>query len=145
MIKQNIQNDQIAALKSGDKKKLETLRYILAKIKYVEIEKKSDLNDEETINILRKQIKELDDSISSFEKGGRADLVTEYKAQRDLIMAYMPPELSDEDLKKEVQKLMEANKELIAKNPKAIYGIAIKELKPKADPSRITRMLQELA
>lgn len=141
MLRQKIQSDQLAAMKAGEKERLETLRYIVAKMKYKEIEKKAELTDEEVIEIIRKQQKELQESITAFEKGNRPDLVEPNKRQLEIITAYMPPEMSDEDLAKAITELKEKNAELIAKNPKAIYGIAIKELKSKADPSRITKLL----
>lgn len=141
MLRQKIQSDQLAAMKAGEKERLETLRYIVAKMKYKEIEKKAELSDEEVVEIIRKQQKELMESIAAFEKGNRPDLVEPNKRQLAIITAYMPPEMSDEDLAKAIAELKEKNAELIAKNPKAIYGIAIKELKSKADPSRITKLL----
>ena len=110
-------------------------------MKYKEIEKKAELSDEEVVEIIRKQQKELTESITAFEKGNRPDLVEPSKRQLEIITAYMPPEMSDEDLAKAIAELKEKNAELIAKNPKAIYGIAIKELKSNADPSRITKLL----
>ncbi len=142
MIKQTIQSDQIAALKGGDKKKLETLRYILAKIKNKEIEKRIELGDEEVLDILRKQVKELKESIDSFEKGNRADLAAEYKSQLELVSVYLPKELSDEELKKEVDRIIAANQELYQKNAKAIIGICMKELKNKAESSRIIKLIE---
>ncbi|MEN9327954.1 MAG: hypothetical protein RI947_762 [Candidatus Parcubacteria bacterium] len=142
MIKQTIQNDQITALKSGDKKKLETLRYILAKIKNKEIEKRVEPTDEEVLDILRKQVKELKESIDSFEKGNRPDLAAEYKGQLELIAVYLPKELSDEDLKHEVDRIIAANQDLYNKNAKAIIGLCMKELKNKAESSRILQMIE---
>ncbi|NMB83972.1 GatB/YqeY domain-containing protein [Candidatus Roizmanbacteria bacterium] len=142
MIKQKLQQDQLSALKSADKPKLETLRYILAQIKNKEIDKKSDLTDEETVNVLRKTVKELKESIDAFGKGGRADLVQSSQTQLDIISAYLPQEISDEELKKEIGVIIEKNKDLYDKNPKAIMGICVKELKSKADPSRIIKCIQ---
>lgn len=142
MIKQTIQNDQIAALKSGDKKKLETLRYILAKIKNKEIEKRVEPTDEEVLDILRKQVKELKESIDSFEKGNRPDLAAEYKGQLELIAVYLPKELSDDELKQEVDRIIAANQDLYNKNAKAIIGLCMKELKNKAESSRILKMIE---
>lgn len=142
MILQQIQSDQIAALKSGQSQKVTLLRYILAQIKNKEIEKKSELNDEETLQILRKITKELKESIDAFEKGKRADLVNEYKAQLEIVLPYLPKDLSDEDLKKAIHLIIDTNKELFQKNPKAIIGSCMKELRSKADSSRIMNILK---
>jgi uncharacterized protein YqeY len=143
MIQQKIQSDQIQALKAGDKKRLETLRYILAQIKNKEIEKREALSDDEVLNVLRKIIKELKESIESFEKANRTDLAAEYKAQYDVAVAYMPAEISDEELKKAVDDLKTKHNEVFMKNPKALIGICMKELRGKAEPARILKYLKE--
>lgn len=144
MIKQQIVADQIQAMKSKDSQTLETLRYILAQIKNLEIDKKEELTDEDATQVLRKEAKKLQDSISSFEKGGRADLAAEYKIQLDIISKYLPVEASDEDIKKDIQLIIEKNKEMFAANPNALIGICVKELKAKADPGRIAQIVRDL-
>lgn len=144
MIQQKIQTDLIVAMKSGKTETVNILRYILAQIKNKEIEKKTELNDEEITQVLRKIAKELKESIEAFEKGGRADLVTGSKNQLDILHPYLPQELSDEDLKKSIQSIMNANKEAIQRNPKIAIGLCMKELRTKADSSRIMSLLKSL-
>ncbi len=144
MIRQKIQTDQIIALKSGKSDTVTILRYILAQIKNKEIEKKAELNDEETTQILRKIAKELKESIEAFEKGKRADLVAESKKQLDILQPYLPQELSDEDLKKAIQIILDTNKEAIQRNSKVAIGLCMKELRTKADSSRIMTLLKLL-
>lgn len=143
MVQQKLQTDQIQALKSGDKKKLETLRYILAQIKNKEIEKRTPLTDEEVTNVLRKIVKELKESIESFEKGNRTDLAQEYKGQYEIAMAYMPPEISDAELKQAIEELKQKHMDVFEKNPKQLIGICVRELKQKAEPSRIMQQLKD--
>ena len=142
MIKQKITQDQIQAMKQKDQDKVTTLRYILAQLKNKEIDKKSGLSDEEELTILRKIAKELRESIEAFRKGKREDLVVQYDKQLVLVSSYLPKEISDEELKNEIEKIMQDNKELYGKNPKAIIGISMKQLKNKADPSRILKLVQ---
>ena len=143
MLRQKLQDDQIVALKSGDKTKLNVLRFILAQIKNKEIDKKSDLNDEEALVVLRKVIKELKESVEAFEKGGRKDLLDDNKKQLEIASAYLPAEISDEELKQEIEKVIKQNQAIFDNNQKAIIGICMKELKPKADPGRIMKTLQQ--
>jgi hypothetical protein len=95
------------------------------------------------LDVLKKAKKELLESIESFTKGGRADLIDESKKQLEIVAAYLPAELTDEELEKAVTALIAANQDAIAKNPKAIIGICMKELKSKADSSRIMSALQK--
>ncbi len=145
MLRQKLQDDQIIALKSGDKTKLEILRFILAQIKNKEIDKNppagGELNDEETLAVIKKVTKELKESIEAFEKGGRKDLSDDSKKQLEIISLYLPAEISDEELYDEVKKVIKANQTVFDNNKKAIIGICMKQLKSKADPSRIMKVL----
>lgn len=144
MIKEKMIRDQITALKNHDQEKLSILRYILAQIKNKEIDKKSDLTDEEVISALRKITKELSESIEAFKKGKREGLVLDYQKQLEVVSSFLPKELSDEELKKEIEKIIDKNRELHEKNPKAIIGVTVGKLKSKASPSRIVKILQAL-
>ena len=85
MIKSLLQKKQIDALKSGDSQTLEFLRYILSEIKNEEIEKRAELTNEETIIVLDRVMKQLNDSIEAAKKGGRSELLTKYEAQKEIL------------------------------------------------------------
>jgi uncharacterized protein YqeY len=144
MLKQKLQEDQIVAMKAKDVETLQTLRYILSQIKNIEIDKKIELSDEEVVDVLRKEVKKLQDSIDSFKTANREDLAQEYQAQKDIIVTYLPQEISDEELKAEIQKIISANQELYQQNPSALIGICVRELKAKADASRISATVRSL-
>lgn len=144
MIKQKLQAKLVASLKAGNKDIVTTLRYILAQIKNKEIDKKEELTDEEAVFVLRKIAKELKESVDAFIKGERNDLREASEKQLQIISAYLPKEISDEELKAEVEKIISQNQEIYNRNQKAIIGICVRELKSKADPSRIIKILQTL-
>jgi hypothetical protein len=141
MIQQKMQAEQIIALKTGQKEKLGLLRMLLARIKNAQIEKKAELTDEEIIIILQKFAKELKEAISAFEKGKRFDLAAENKRQLAIIHSYLPPQASDEELIAEIKKIIAANQPLAQQNSKALIGLCIKQLKSKAEPQRIIKLL----
>ncbi len=142
MLRQKLQDDQLTALKAGEKTKLGVLRFILAQIKNKEIDKKSELTDEETLSVLRKVIKELKESVEAFEKGGRIELAADNKKQLEIASAYLPAEISDEQLQVEIEKVIKDNQAVFDNNQKAIIGICMKQLKSKANPGRIMKTLQ---
>jgi hypothetical protein len=142
MLRQKLQDDQLAALKAGEKTKLGVLRFILSQIKNKEIDKKSELTDEETLSVLRKVIKELKESVEAFEKGGRKELAEDNKKQLDVASVYLPKEIDEEELKREIEKVIKDNQAVFDNNQKAIIGICMKQLKSKADPGRIMKTLQ---
>lgn len=145
MLRQKLQDDQIIALKSGDRDRLSVIRFIIAQIKNQEIEKNppagGELNDEEVIAVMKKIAKELRESIEAFEKGGRKDLVEENKKQLGIVTKYLPVEISDQELKKEIEKIIKENQAVFDNNKKAVIGICMKALKSRADPSRIMEVL----
>jgi uncharacterized protein len=141
MLRDKIQADLMNALKSGDKVTLDTLRYVMSQIKNKEIDLHHDLSDEEIVDLLRKQNKELQESLDAFQKGNRTDLASQTEAQQKVIAQYLPAEMSDAELTEEIRKVVEANRAAYTQNPKAVIGIVVKELKSKAEPSRISKIL----
>ncbi|OGK46778.1 hypothetical protein A3A93_03985 [Candidatus Roizmanbacteria bacterium RIFCSPLOWO2_01_FULL_38_12] len=139
MLKQKLQEAQITALKSNDKVRLTIIRYILSQIKNREIDKQKQLTDNEIIDLLRRESKKLDESITAFKSGRREDLVAEYEAQKNIVAEYLPKELSDDDLKAKIQEIIGKNQELYDKNPSALIGICIKELSSQVNSSRIAQ------
>ncbi len=141
MIKDKIKTDQLQALKNNDKARVNILRYILSKIQTLEINKQKELTEEEGQDALRKVAKELKESLEAAQKASRPDLAGQAEQELEIVSSYLPKELSDEELKKEVEKLIAENQEIYDKNPKSLMGICIKALKSKADSSRIVAIL----
>lgn len=144
MLRAQLQQDQVNALKAGEKVKLDSLRFLMSQVKNKEIEKKSELDDAETLAVIRKNVKELKESLESFQKAERTDLAQLTQEQLNVVTAYLPKELSDEELKKEVQAVIEKNKDAAEINPKRLIGTCVAALKDKAEPSRIIQILQSL-
>lgn len=104
---QTIDNDFKQALKDKAEAKVSTLRMLKSAIKNQAIElRKSDLDDQETVAVLRRELKKRQDSIKQFQAGGRADLADKEAAEAGLIGRYLPAQLSSEDLEKVVDELI---------------------------------------
>lgn len=144
MIKQKLQEDQTTAIKSKDLQTLNAIRYIIAQIKNKEIDKGGELTEDEALQVIRKQAKELQDSIEMFQNAGRTDLVNENNMQLEIVKRYLPAEMADDQLTTEIQALITAHKEDYEKNPRAFTGTVVKELKSKADPQRISKLYASL-
>jgi uncharacterized protein YqeY len=105
-IKDKITQDMKKALLSRDKIKLSVMRLLKSEIRYKEIEKGSELSDDEVISVLSSSIKRHKDSIEHFEKGGREDLAGQEKAELEIIWEYMPKQLGEEELSQIVDSAM---------------------------------------
>lgn len=97
-LKERVQDDMKAAMRSGQKDRLGTVRLILAAIKQREVDERIVLDDTQVIAVLEKMGKQRRESITQFEAGGRSDLVAKETAELAIISAYMPTPLSDTEL-----------------------------------------------
>ena len=95
---QEIESAVKAALKAGEKDRLKAVRLILAAVKQIEVDTRTELDDTAILSVLDKMVKQRRDSIEQFEKGGREDLVNIELAEIAVIETYLPERLSIEEL-----------------------------------------------
>jgi len=141
MLKNQLKNDLLSALKEKNEKKVSILRLALSKIQNEEINKQRQLANDEVILILQKLKQELKEAKEAAIKAKRKDLETKANEELNLILPYLPKPLSEDELKQEIKKLIDQNKDLWQKNPKALIGICIKALKTKAETKRIIEII----
>ena len=101
-LKEQITEDMKNAMRAKEAGKLGTIRLVLAEIKRKEVDERIELNDEQTLDIIEKMIKQRKDSIRLFEDGKRPDLADIEKAELVILVNYMPAGLSDEQIAAEV-------------------------------------------
>ena len=94
--------DLKAAMKDRDTERLSTLRMAISAMNYRRIERSGQLGDEEQLDVMRKQVKQRDDSITEFTRGKRDDLVAKETREREILLAYLPEELSPAALQQAV-------------------------------------------
>jgi len=148
MLYQKIKEDLNEALKSGDTLRISVLRMVLSSFHNKEIEKKgknqnSELTEEEIIEVLKREAKKRKEAIETYLKGNRNDLADKEKKELEIIIAYLPKQLSEEEIKKIVQ---EAIKKLGAQSEKdfgKVMGFLMKELKGKADAGLVSQIVKE--
>lgn len=101
-LKQQINEDMKQAMRAKDAERLGAIRLLTAAIKQKEVDERIDLNDAQVLAIVDKMIKQRKDSITQFTAGGRQDLADKEKAELDILSAYMPAQLSDAEVRAEV-------------------------------------------
>jgi uncharacterized protein YqeY len=97
-LKEKLNEDFKAAMKAKDKVRKDTISFVRAAIKQVEVDTREEVDDQGVASILAKQVKMRKDAIKDFEAGGREDMVQEYLAEVEILMEYMPQQLTDEEL-----------------------------------------------
>lgn len=149
MTLQNQIKEQIKdAMRAKEEIKLQTLRGVSSAFtnELVALKRtpQSELSDEEALNVIRRAVKQRKDSIEQFEKGGRADLAENEKAELGILETYLPAQMS----KEEVLKIAEAKKNELAITDKSksgmLMGQLMKELKGKADGDIVKSVVDEI-
>ena len=100
-ISERIDSDLKDAMRAKEAGKLGVLRMLKSAMKYAAIEKsgaEGQLDDAEAMQVIRKQVKQRQDSIESFEKGGRPELATKEKEELAMLSAYLPQQMTGEEL-----------------------------------------------
>ncbi len=122
-LSERIQSDLVEAMKRKDALKVSALRMTKAALKNKELELRKPLSAEEENQVLQTLVKQRTESIETFEKGGRPDLVDKESRERDLIRAYLPEAVSEAEVERVVA---EAVKDLGASSVKDV-GAVMKE------------------
>ena len=102
-----IQSDMYAAMKSGDKHKTGTLRVTLSTLKDKKIEKREDLTEVEAIKIIQNLVKQRKEAADIYNENGRNDLMENENAELEILNAYLPQMMSEDDLRALVKKVVE--------------------------------------
>ena len=97
-LKNQITEDMKSAMKAGDKDRLKVVRLMMAAIKQVEVDSRSELDDAGVLGVLEKMIKQRRDSVEQFEKGGREDLAASERAEIEVLQAYLPEQLTVDEI-----------------------------------------------
>jgi hypothetical protein len=97
-LKERITEDMKTAMRAAEKERLGTIRMLQAAIKQREVDERITLDDAQVLAVIEKMVKQRKESIVQFEQGGRADLAAKEKAEIELLVAYLPAQLSDAEV-----------------------------------------------
>ena len=124
-LQERVDSDLKEAMRAKDATRLGVLRMLKSALKYAAIEKSgaaADLTEAEAVQVIRRQVKQRQDSIESFEKGGRAELATKEKQELTVLSAYLPEAISPEELSQVVRETIAA----VGATSKAQMGAVMK-------------------
>ena len=142
-MKQKLLNDLVSAMKNQDKETLSVLRMVKGAIQLEEINKKSELNDDDFIGVVSKQIKTRKESLVEFEKAGRTDLVEQTTKEIDILNKYMPEQLTEEEVLKVIDEAFDIIKPQSQSDMGKLMGYVNPKLKGKADMSFVSKTIKE--
>jgi uncharacterized protein YqeY len=142
MLRESIAADMREAMKSREQLRVATLRMLMSAVKNTEVEKLHELSDDEVLEVITREAKRRRESIEAFRQGGRDDLVEKESGELAVLEAYLPAQLTDDELAAMVG---EAIAETGATSPKQM-GEVMKALMPKvrgrADGGRVSALVK---
>ena len=146
MLYETISNDMKEAMKAHDKDSLNTIRLLKSAIDLYLVNNKMDRNtcsDEVVIDVVSKQVKTHKESIEEFKKGNRQVLVDGLLKEIELLSKYLPEQLSEEEVRKEIDKVFDKIKPTSMKDMGALMKELTPILKGKADMSQVNAIIRE--
>lgn len=143
-LKEKLMVDLKSSMKNKDSIRKNTITMIRAAIKQKEVDERIELDDQGIIEIISKQLKEKKNVIEDFKKGQRQDLVEQTEKEMEILLEYLPKQLSEDDIRKIV---METVKEVNASSMKDM-GLVMKSVMPKvkgkADGNTVNKIVKEI-
>jgi uncharacterized protein len=143
-LKDMLMDDLKDAMKTKNEIKKLTVTMLRAAVKQVEVDTRTELDDEGIIEIVAKQVKQKNGAIEEFEKGGRPDLVDEAKAEIEVLMKYLPKQLGQAEIAEMVGAVIQ---EVGATSPKdmgKVMGILTARTKGVADGKTVSNVVKEM-
>lgn len=139
-----VTDDMKTALKAKDSTTLSTLRFLISAAKNKKIDLQHELSDEEMQDVIKTQVKQLKDSIVSFEAGGRADLVGGAKTEIEILSRYLPEQMTDGALEALVRDVVAQTGAKSKSEMGKVMGMCVKVVQGKADGARIKEIVSRI-
>lgn len=142
-MREQILEDLKSAMKSQEKEKLAVIRMVKGAIQMEELNLKRTLTDDEVIGVIAKQIKTRRESIEEFKKASRMDLVNQNENEIKILQAYMPQQLSEEEVIEEISKAFEEVNPSGMSDMGKVMNVLNSKLKGKADMSFVSKIVKD--
>ena len=131
-------------MKAGDRLKLSTLRMLLAAIKQKEIDTRSDLSDDDIISIIEKQMQQRLEAAEQFEAAGRNELFEKESQEAEILKAYLPEKMGEEEVKEMIEKIISEMGEISMKEMGNVMSALKDQAGSKIDMKLASQMVREI-
>lgn len=143
-LKDKLMEDLKSAMRNKDKLRKDTITMVRAAIKQKEVDDRVELNDQDVIDILTKQLKEKKHSIEEFKKGDRQDLIEQTNKEIDVLLDYLPKQLGEDELRQIIQETMNENNIDSVKDMGTLMKNIMPKVKGRADGNTVSKIAKEL-
>jgi uncharacterized protein YqeY len=143
-LREQINNDIKTAMKAKDNAVRDALRLLSSAMKQIEVDERKELNDDDVIKIIQKQVKQRNDAMTQYRDAGREDLYAQEASEAAIFEAYLPQQLSDEELESALRAIITEVGATSLKEIGKIMGAASKALGTQADGKRINECAKKI-
>ena len=141
---EKIRADMTAAMKAQEKDRLSTIRMLQSAMKNEQINAGHELSDEEAMTVIRKAVKQRQDSIEQYTNAGRTELADKERAEMELLKTYLPAELSEEELEAGLREIVASTGAQSKKDLGKVMKEASARYKGRADGKKIQEVVSRL-
>lgn len=141
---EQIRADLTSAMKARDAERTSNLRMLQAAVKNEQINLGHELTDEEVLSVIRKAVKQRQESVEQYMKGNRPELAAKEAAEMAMLKEYLPPELPDEELEAAVREIVAATGAQSKKDMSKVMKEATARFKGRADGRKIQEIVSRL-
>ncbi len=141
--RERLENDYTREFKARNASAVSTLRMLRAAVKNAEIEKMKPLEEDEVVDIIGREVKKLRDALQTFVTGAREDLAAQTRVEIILMEAYLPAQLSDDELRGIIMKKVAESGQLTAKDFGRLMAEVMKDVKGKAEGAKVSTYIKE--
>jgi uncharacterized protein YqeY len=141
-LKQQITEDMKTAMRAKDSARLSTVRLLLAAMKQKEVDERVELSDTDVVTIIEKMIKQRRESIVQFEKAARQDLADKEKAEIQVLSGYLPQQLGDAEIQKEINSVIAETGASGAKDMGKVMAALKARLAGRADMGKVSGLVK---
>ena len=131
-------------MKAGDRLKLSTLRMLVAAIKQKEIDTRSDLSDDDIISIIEKQMQQRLEAAEQYEAAGRNELFEKESQEAEILKAYLPEKMGEEEVKEMIEKIISEMGEISMKEMGNVMSALKDQAGSKIDMKMASQMVCEI-
>ena len=144
MLKEKLLDDLKASMKEKNVNRKNVVQMVRASILQVEKDKKIELNDDQILEVISKEFKKRNDSLSDYEKSGREDLINQIKEEMAVLEEYLPKKLSEEELTIKIKEIISSVGATSLKDMGKIMKAAKEQIGTAADGRSINEVVKEL-
>ncbi len=132
------------AMRAGDRRRKQTLRMVLSAVKFEEVERGGELDDETMLKVLQGEAKSRHETIEDAEKAGRSDLAEEAQAELEILQSFLPEPLSDEEIEALAREAIEATGADDLGQTGQVMGVIMPKVTGRADGKRVSEIVRGL-